>query len=74
VWERRSKADFVALRLITRIRRRKLAMRADCWHNVERDLPSTSPLTCSAIQVTSKLFMVDTLAAKVLYVVSKHLS
>jgi len=37
VWERRSKADLVALRLITRIRRRKLAMRADCWNDVGRE-------------------------------------
>jgi hypothetical protein len=63
-----SKADLVALRLIARIRRRKvefLAMRADCWHDVGRELTSTSPVTCSAIrveltfQVMSKLFSID---------------
>lgn len=46
MWQRMSKADLVALRLITRIRRRKvefLAMRADCWHDVGRELAITSP-------------------------------
>ena len=45
VWERRSKADLAALRVITRIRRIKLeflAMRADCWHDVGRELAGTS--------------------------------
>ena len=50
VWQRRSKADRVALRLITRIRGSKLeflAMRVDCWHDVGRELA----VTCSAIRV-----------------------